>query len=536
VGVKRPVVALGIDAASVGLLETWIEQGQLPALAALRARSSRAHLRGGDAYRAETPWTCFLTGCEPEQTGYWTMLRFSPGDYGVEDVGAYDFSEYAPFYALGESYRVAAFDLPQSRLSAGVNGVQVISWGAHSPLAPRGSQPAELLAEIESAFGRHPALLRDEATLWRPHECKRLERWLGEGIERRGKICEHLLQRERWDLFLTAFGESHSAGHHLWHRGREHPLASRIERDGGDPVLRTYQAIDRAIAGIQAAAPADAYTVVFTTEGMETNCMDLPSLVFLPELLYRLSFPDGFGLGGDGSGDLSEPEIPARGWVPAMWSTQAGSTRLRRFVRKQLPSVLSYPIDRLWRARPTSPLPPHTAGKLSYQPAMWYRHLWPQMKAFALPSFSEGYVRLNIKGREAAGVVDAADYDAVCSELAAEIAALTDSRSGKAIVREVRRTRHSALDDDPRLPDADLVVRWMPPVTDTVDSRTCGRIGPLPYYRSGGHTEQAFMWVAGPGVEAGVQLPDGRPTSLPPTLLALLGAPIPSQMRHPPLI
>jgi hypothetical protein len=157
------------------LIETWIAQGKLPALARLRQQSAHARLQGGDVCRAEVPWTCFLTGCEPEQTGFWNLLRFSPHDYAINDIGAYDFEEVPPFYALGDDYRVAAVDVPQSRLVDGVNGVQIVAWGAHSPLAPRGSRPGGLLADIERRIGVHPALLRDEATLWRPQELDRLE-------------------------------------------------------------------------------------------------------------------------------------------------------------------------------------------------------------------------------------------------------------------------------------------------------------------------------------------------------------------------
>jgi hypothetical protein len=72
--------------------------------------------------------------------------------------------------------------------------------------------------------------------------------------------------------------------------------------------------------------------------------------------------------------------------------------------------------------------------------------------------------------------------------------------------------------------------------TDTVDSRAWGRIGPVPYPRAGGHTEEGFAWFAGPGIEGGTRLPDGRPTSLAPTLLAMLGASIPAYMKQASLL
>jgi predicted AlkP superfamily phosphohydrolase/phosphomutase len=531
----RHVVAVGIDAAPESLIDTWIEQGHLPELAALRQRSARALLRGCEAYRAETPWTCILTGCEPEQTGYWSSLRFQSTNYGIDDRGAYDFAEYPPFYALNGDYGVVAFDLPQARIHDAVNGVQVVSWGAHSPLAPRASRPAELLPDIERRFGTHPALLHDQATLWRPREQARLERQLTAGIDRRASICAYLMERQPWHLFLTAFGETHSAGHYQWHFSQpNHPLSGRCRSGDGDPLLRVYQRIDLAIGRIRAGAPPDSCFVVFSQEGMEPNCMDLPSMVFLPELLYRLSFRARRGLGA-ASTEFGDVALPSRSWVPALWGTQSLSSPLRRLIRTRLPSALAYRIDALWSRKETEPLPPCEAGEMPYQPATWYRHLWPRMRAFALPSFAEGYVRLNVRGREADGIVDNADYDRVCNELIAEIAALKDAHSGKPIVREVRRTRSTALDDSMKLPDADLIVLWSPIPTDTVDSPTAGRIGPVPFYRSGSHTEQGFAWISGPGIEA-TRLPDGRPASLAPTLLTLLGARAPGYMKQPSLV
>jgi predicted AlkP superfamily phosphohydrolase/phosphomutase len=158
------------------------------------------------------------------------------------------------------------------------------------------------------------------------------------------------------------------------------------------------------------------------------------------------------------------------------------------------------------------------------------------MKAFALPTFSEGYVRINVKEREARGIVEPRDYEAVCDGVAAEVMGMTNARTGRPIAEEVRRTRRLPMDDSPGLPDADLVVRWRPFPADVVDSPMSGRIGPLPYYRSGGHNEEGFLWISGPEIQPGARLPEGRPTSLAPTFLTLMGAGIPDYMGQPPLL
>ncbi|WP_254034967.1 hypothetical protein [Planktothrix agardhii] len=81
------------------------------------------------------------------------------------------------------------------------------------------------------------------------------------------------------------------------------------------------------------------------------------------------------------------------------------------------------------------------------------------MKAFALPTFAvEGFVRINLKGREPEGIVEPDNYDELCEELTQHLYNLKDARTGKSVIKKVVRTRDNVLDQDPDLPNADLVV------------------------------------------------------------------------------
>lgn len=521
-----PVVVIGLDAAEPSLVERGMASGALPVLAGLRAQGAYGRLEHFDHYRAETPWTTFLTGVAPARTGYWTPLRLREGTYDVVDVAAYDFAEYPPFYRLGDRRRVAVFDVPQARIVDDVNGVQVLGWGAHSPQTPSRSAPAGLLDELTRRHGAHPTLLQDEAPVGDARGLARLAAGLAAGIDRRAAVCRDLLAREPWDLFVTVFGETHSVQHYLWHlHDPEHPL--HPPRPARDPVLDVFQRVDRAIGEILAGAPARRRVVVFATHGMEANSMDLPSMLFLPELLYRLSFPGRRGIHATDAGTPLPPPralLDPRPWVQGVWRHRHDPSRVRAWVRRRVPRLLSR-LDRLMPPG-VGPVSYAACPVLGYQPAMWYRPLWPAMRAFALPSYSEGYVRLNLAGREPAGLVAPAEYGRVCDELTAHLHQLTDARSGKPLVRRVIRTR-SGRDarDGGRGPDADLVVTWESLATDTVESPAAGRLGPFPFSRTGSHRHEGFLLASGPGISAGRRLPRGHTLDLAPTILDLVGAP-----------
>jgi predicted AlkP superfamily phosphohydrolase/phosphomutase len=157
------------------------------------------------------------------------------------------------------------------------------------------------------------------------------------------------------------------------------------------------------------------------------------------------------------------------------------------------------------------------------------------MKAFALPSFDDGYVRVNLKGRDKHGVVEPADYDSLCDQLCNEIRQLRNARTGRTIARQVIRTRKSVSDSGAKLPDADLVVKWVDEPADVVDSPNWGRIGPIPHRRSGGHNSKGFAVISGPGIKQESSLPLGHAVDIPPTILTLLDAQIPEWFDGQPL-
>lgn len=528
-----PVLALGLDAADPVLLERYMAAGHLPALQALRARGAYARLTTFDYCRAEASNTTFLTGCAPGTHGYWSPFRFHP-DYRCETT-PYSFADFRPFYGLGPDYRVAVFDMPQSKLSDEVNGVQVLGWGAHSPRCPSHSSPPGLFDEIVARHGAHPTLRKDDVhSMGDAAAVRRLKQGLETGLQRRVSACLDLLSRERWDLFLTYIGEIHAGQHYLWHLSHpDHPLYESFGTPGEDPLLELVQAVDRAVGTLVAAVPPDTRVVVFSDHGMESNTTDLPSTVFLPELLYRLAFPGRYGLAkGDPSRDPGPILRPpaSRSWRSTLYGLKHDRNPVTRWLRQRMDTVrFHYAIER--RLGMTLPLCPDDCP-LGSQPPMWYHPAWPEMAAFALPSFSEGFVRLNVRGREARGIVDPEQYGATCDRITAELHRLKDARTGRPAVKRVVRTRgrrHDAVQDRPS--DADLIVLWEDVPMDVVDHPTAGRIGPVPYKRSGSHVHRGFLMAAGPGIPAAQRFNDRHSLDIPPTILSLVGAPVPAHFE-----
>jgi predicted AlkP superfamily phosphohydrolase/phosphomutase len=156
----------------------------------------------------------------------------------------------------------------------------------------------------------------------------------------------------------------------------------------------------------------------------------------------------------------------------------------------------------------------------TYQAAYAYRSRWPDMRWFALPSFADGHVRVNLAGRERAGIVAKEDYGAVLDEIERDLRSCRDARTGRPIVRDVLRMRE-ADPMDAAGPDADLLVVF-DGAPDAIEHPAVGVLGPVPHLRMAHHSPNGFALVSGPGVEPG-DLGSRPAYDLVPTILALLG-------------
>jgi predicted AlkP superfamily phosphohydrolase/phosphomutase len=155
-----------------------------------------------------------------------------------------------------------------------------------------------------------------------------------------------------------------------------------------------------------------------------------------------------------------------------------------------------------------------------WMPLMRHQSRWPDMRAFALPSFYDGRIRVNLTGREASGQVTSDEYDAVLDEIEHQLRSSTESRTGRPVVSEIYRTPGDPLTraDD----DVDMIVLWADDVLGFAHS-ALGTFGPLPPRRTGGHTSPTGRCIiVGPDASPGY-LGVRSSFDVVPTLLSLAG-------------
>ncbi len=549
------VLALGLDAADSKLLDQLMLARRMPNLARLRDAGTWAPLTSHDEYRAEHPWSTFVTGRNPANSGRWSTVRFDPATYEYETQGAF---LHEPFYAVGDAATVAALDVPQSIFSRELQGSQVLGWGTHDPEFPRCSSPPGLLGDLEESVAWDRSIPLEYLGGWNQ------PRWIGAfgpalaaSCRDRAHVIREVLDRTPdWSLGIAVFSAPHTLAHHTWHGvAPDSPLANApTAAMAREHLLSTHTALDNAVAELHATLGPDDTLVVFSPKGMESARGEIMSMALLPELLHRRTF-----------GTPLFAERSLRAWkragcppVVPHFTTHHSSYMRRRFGVSAEDHRRIERHDRWLRLRRavaqavvpgdgervTRPLPEPVKPRRLVEPAhetlrpepgtlqdwhvaTWYQPWWSQMPAFVLPSFADAHFRINIVGRERDGIVDRGDYRQACDEIEAWVRSCRSARTGQSVVADVWRPR---ADDpfEPMSPDADLVVSFSED-TDALEHPDLGSAGPFPAARTGTHSANGFALFVGADIRAGEQLETRELVDLPATILALAGV----TPRHP---
>jgi hypothetical protein len=291
--------------------------------------------------------------------------------------------------------------------------------------------------------------------------------------------------------------------------------------------------MDRMIGELVQSA-GDAAIVAFTMGGMGANHSDVQSMVLLPELLFRHAFgrplltvPAEWAAAAHRVPILHEDDdwvALGSSWVPRRSQRATALEQALRSLVQDHPTLRAglkgvRAAVRSWRAGgATTPV----LG-LDWQPAQHYQEYWPRMQAFALPSYYDGRIRINVRGREREGVVEVSQYERVCREIEEIVHQCRNPLTGDSAVAFVERPSPR----DPMRIDssqADLIVVWRN-VATAFDHPRLGVIGPVPLRRTGGHTgRHGTAYIAAARVAIG-DMGVRSSFDVAPTIVDLLGCP-----------
>jgi predicted AlkP superfamily phosphohydrolase/phosphomutase len=511
-----PILMIALDSAEPQLIERWIEDGTLPNLKRLRENGSYGRLASSAKWLDGAPWPTFYMGSTPADHGVYSHTQWQAEQMKTEPV-TYEQYPIHPFWRSlsGTGRRVIAIDLPMTFPPEPFDGLEIYSLmncdllGLERSLA---SHPKSLLEELRQEFGIKENIIGDEVWgMQHLEDLLLLPEQLIQGTRTIARIAETMIRREKWDLFMVNFMAPHRAGHKLWNQSSSwEPTSANTIRKALKDI---YVECDTAVGQLASATGEEATLIVFSLHGMGLNTNRSP---ILPDMLHRILVRDT-----KYSKEIRQPAyLRPLQKLKEIIPSDVRNARVR--LRNVMPIVsFLFKIYRQFRKK---------NGRVVD---------WTVTPAFSLVNDLQGYVRINLRGRETSGIVEPGEeYDQVCLKIAEGLTTFVDADTGEPVVETVKRSdelfdRGKHLEDLP-----DLIIQWShSPAANhrEVISPHYGSVpwsmpGHHPTGRSGNHTPEGFLLAVGPATKKGAKIEGANILDLAPTVCELLNVPRPFKM------
>lgn len=498
------VVIIGLDGATFRLLDPLMAAGRLPTLASIIERGARGVLRSTLPPNSAAGWTAFMTGKNSGRTGIFGFFSLAPGRYQITlNNGGHVRARTLWEIASEAGKRVAVINVPFTYPPRPVNGVLVS--GMDAPGLSQATYPPEFVTELLGVCPSYqiemPAVRRhrDEKKQW-------FVEHLADAVHTHWSATRYAQQKTSPDLLVSVFTATDRVHHWIMddvnpaHPRHDPASARRYEHLLGD----LYAQVDQII------------NTLFET-------MDDQTMMFIVS---------DHGANGFYRRFLINHWLRQQGWlalVPGakLSPLQQVTRRLRRRSRlygwaRRIKGALPF-LKR-------SPFGRKSVG-LSWRLQIMD---WSRTRAFYLNGLG---VRLNLRGREPAGIVEPGEYEPLRDQIIQRLQAVRDPATGAPVYAGVYRREE--VYDGPFLEHAaDIILEEAALNADPrLNYSTSGALHPhrlnelfalrrLP----GDHDPEGILLAIGPGIRSGAQINGARLIDLAPTVLYALGLPVPKDM------
>jgi predicted AlkP superfamily phosphohydrolase/phosphomutase len=486
---RHRVLLIGVDASEISLIRRSLPS--LPTFRRLLEEAVFFPLRSSAEYLTASVWPTFYTGTSPGEHGIVQHIQWDPQGMRLRRISS-DWLYCEPFwYDLARAgLSVAVLDVPFTFENRLPQAIEITNWGSHDLMGRFQTNPPEFRREIRRRFGRHPMGYEIPVSKG-ARQLESTKRECVIGAKTKGDLARWLRDTIDWDFLLAVFGESHRGGHLLWHENDE--AHAHIPAQS---LLDVYRAVDTAVGTLLDGIDTETTTVaVFSLHGMG---FDFSHGHFVRRAMDRINA--AFGKNGAARDD---PPARQRGVVRALRESIPAS--LQHGIARAVPvQVRDWVVSR------------EAAGGLD----------WPRVPGFALRSDLYGLVRLNVKGRERLGMLEAGSdaYRRYVEHLRTGFLNLRSVGAEQPIIRDIVPTSEVLSGERQHLLP-DLILRWTDeyPAAE-VHSTELGVIRAAPAAgRTGEHRPDGFALIFGRGVKDGGLPPLAHSLDFPRFVSHLLG-------------
>jgi len=504
--IKNRVFVLGLDSATWDLITPWIEEGLLPNFSRLTRNGVWGTLESTLHPLSPPAWTSFITGKNPGKHGIYDFVVHKPCSYELLYTNGGMRRGDSLWKLLSEhGKKVVVLNVPMTYPPEKVNGVMISGFdspGVDSDFV----YPPHILGNIKNALGEY--IFKDYPQGQDPSS---FLKQINKITEFHHRLTAYMMKEYDWDFFMMVFNSLDLIQHGYWQYMDDSftGISPEEHKRYGSAIRDCYIKIDQMLGDIVSLLPDQTNFIVMSDHGAGP----CHKAIFINKWL------ESIGL---------------------LTYSSSGKKALSLSVMKRLHHIIkrSVPPQGLeWLKRKFPDLRQKVKSNIVFSEIDWKR---TKVYSFGRESTN---LFINLEGKMPMGAVKPGkEYEALRERVIDELKKLKDPETGEPVVEGVYRREEvyhgECIDFAP-----DLLVTWKghrytswPGYDDRNKNIFESSLKHSDYsdwsslQKGGNHRPNGVLLMSGNGIRKGYKIQGARIIDLAPTILGLMGAPIPEDI------
>jgi len=492
------LLIIGLDGATLDIIEPLVKAGKLPTFASFMKEGAWGKLKSTVLPVSPPAWTSFMTGKNPGKHGVFGFFVNLSNQYKTRLVTALDIKARPFWEYFDKDIKIGLIEVPMTYPPKPINGVMISGMIVPSHFKTF-TYPASLHTELIMELGDYP-----------------IDRWLQEYIQKadpieglkalyyytsfRQKAALYLIEKKGpFDFFMVVFRGTDFIQHYAF-KFLDKDYVSRHPEEGekfGEVIFQFYEKIDSYIAELMRKVDENCTVIIMSDHGGGP----------LKKYFYINS-----------------------------WLIKEGYLKLKKEAKKRQIKLRKRPIERVFKRFHLEHLLPASLRRaklplpcvVEYPPEELVD--WENTKAYANLVWTDGVIRINLKGREPYGCVNEKEYELFKDEIKEKLLSLVDPETGKPFIEAVYKREE--IYHGPYVKDApDLLIitkdiEYAFKIDLIEDKFLETPTNPSPAT----HRMDGIFFMKGPAVCKGKKIEGLNIMDIAPTILYLMGYSIPKDM------
>ena len=507
---------IGLDGATFDVMDPLIARGELPNLEKMIRQGCRSRLRPPIQPYSAQAWSSFMTGMNPGKHGIIDFTEHSMDDYSVKFLNASYRKAKTLWRILSDSgKKVGVVNVPFTYPLEKLNGFAICGMDAPG-LKKEYFFPTTLFDDINREVGKYVIEVSVRDFIRAGKALLFLEK-IQDAVSVQFRAVKYLMKNKAWDFLMYVCRATDQVQHFFWkYSDQKQPLyVDGAKQPLRDAISSVYRQIDNYIGEVLAELGEDDTLIIMSDHGHGGNH---EKAIYLNRWLNKL------------------------GLLEFKHQDKNGKRRLHGFAERFVSSDM---VDLVKRITPRG-LKSLLLDKLPFVRDKIESHLsfvsidWSKTKAYS--EENRGNIWINLKGRQRYGIVEpGSEYEELRDRIARELVDMADPITGEKIVKQVfeREEIYSGpyLEKAPDIlfvqradPYAYLLRKSKPEKHGTQWLRKLSEHEKA-QLQSGSHRLDGILILTGGDVKWGIASDkDASIMDIAPTVLYLMGLPVPSEM------